>query len=93
MTAAPEMPYSPSRTTDAGHRSVPAPSAATSRAAPAPDVQVEERRESSATWRRYQVRTNVAACSRSAAVSVTGSPATRTRLNTGTAASPCSPST
>ena len=62
------------------------------RATPAPVVQVDERRESSATWRRYQVRTNSCACSRSRAVNVTGSPPIRTRLKTGTAASPCSPS-
>ena len=67
--------------------------AATSAATPAPLVHVDERLGSSATWRRYQVRTKPEAASRWCGVSVAVSPCTRTRLKIGTARSPCSPST
>ncbi len=61
------------------------------RAMPRPDVHVDERPESSATWRTYHVRkysSAAAACSR---VGRTGSPFTVTRSNSGTLRSPCSP--
>ena len=67
--------------------------AATIAATPAPLVHVDERFASSATWRRYQLRTKSDASARWASLSVTGAPSTRTRLKTGTARSPCSPST
>ena len=54
------------------------------RASMCPDVQVDERLESSATWRTYQVRTNSLGGARCSADSVTGSPSTRTRSSSGT---------
>ena len=63
------------------------------RATPAPEVQVDERPESSATWRRYQPCTKSVAAERTSTSNDTGSPPTRTRLKIGTARSPCSPST
>ena len=68
-TATPRMPYSPSSTTEAGHRPPPPSSAATMRETPRPDVQVEERPESSATCRVYQVRWYCSAAARCSAVS------------------------
>ena len=49
VTATPSIPYSPSSTTDAGQSSPAPSSAATMRATPRPDVQVDDRPESSAT--------------------------------------------
>ena len=68
-------------------------SAATIRATPWPVVHVEDRPESSATWRTYQDLTNSTAAARCAASSSTATPSTRTRERIGTQPSPCSPST
>ena len=67
LTATPSIPYSPSSTTDAGHSSPRTRRAPlTIRASAKPDVHVDERPESSATWRTYHVRkysSATAACS------------------------------
>ena len=95
VSATPSMPYSPARTTDAVHGSPPGgpSSAATMRAIMWPDVQVEDRPESSATWRVYQLRTKSSAAVRCSPARVTGAPSTRTRSSSGTQESPCSPIT
>jgi hypothetical protein len=54
-TLTPSIPYSPSSTTEAGQTSLVGRAiASTIRATPSPEVQVELRAESSATWRTYQ---------------------------------------
>ena len=67
------------------------PSAVTIRATPRPDVQVDERPESSATCRTYQVRRYSSAAAACSAVGRTGTPSTVTRSKSGTLRSPCSP--